>query len=639
MLDIKRIYWIYQSIFVTFKSPNPSKSFMPQTTLTQPSGTAVQAPSRVNDIVIQIATSNGSGSQSANAILLRSIFQMGVPVSGKNIFPSNIQGLPTWYTIRANKDGWTARRKEIDLLVAMNIESVQDDIRELRPGGMLVLNSELKSFLNRNDIQAHIVPFNELVVQACPEVKLRKLVTNMIYVGVVGYLLSLELEEMTQAIEKQFKSKPKAAELNRSAATLGYNWASEHLVNTRTCTIERMERKQEKILIDGNMAAALGYLYGGVTVVGWYPITPSSSVCENLIDLLGKYRHDPQTGKATYAVVQGEDEIASMGFVTGAGWAGARSMTATSGPGISLMAEIAGLSYFAEIPVVITDVQRMGPSTGLPTRTCQGDIMKAYFLSHGDCKHILLIPGSVEEAYEFAIEALNLAERFQTLVFLMSDLDLGMNNWMADPFKFPSKPLDRGKVLTEKDLERVKFFERYRDVDGDGIPYRTLPGTKHPLAAYFTRGTGHTPAATYSEKPENWQDNMDRLTRKFNTARQLVPQPIIEKASDGDVGILAYGSSDMAVKESLAQLEAEAGLKVGYMRIRALPVNGEVRNYIASHRVTYVVEQNRDAQMASILRMEYPDLAPKISSILHYDGMPLDARTVTQAILQSEKPK
>jgi len=612
---------------------------MSSLTANQPSAAGVQARSKVNDLVIQIATSNGSGSQSANAILLRSIFQMGVPVSGKNIFPSNIQGLPTWYTIRANKDGWTARRKEIDVTIAMNIESIQEDIRELRPGGMLILNSELKQFLNRSDIQVHIVPFNELVVQVCPEVKLRKLVTNMIYVGVVGNLLGIDLAEIQKAIDKQFRSKPKAVELNRNAATAGYNWAAEHLVNNREFLIERMDKTTDKILIEGNMATALGFLYGGVTVVGWYPITPSSSVCENLIDLLGKYRHDPQTGKATYAVVQGEDEIASMGFVVGAGWAGARSMTATSGPGISLMAEMAGLSYFAEIPAVITDVQRMGPSTGLPTRTCQGDIIKAYFLSHGDCRHILLIPGNVAEAYEFAMESLNLAERFQTLVFLMTDLDIGMNNWMSDAFPFPAKPIDRGKVLTAEDLERLKFFERYRDLDGDGIPYRTLPGTKHPLAAFFTRGTGHTPAATYSESPENWQANMDRLTKKFDTARQKVPQPVIEKASGSDVGIIAYGSSDIAVKESLAQMESESGLKVDYLRIRALPVNGAVRKYIESHRVAYVVEQNRDAQMASILRMEYPDLAPKIRSILHYDGMPLDARTVSDGVLQSERKK
>lgn len=622
------------------KSINPVIP-MATTTAASPSKSAeaasVELTSRINDVVIQVATANGSGSQSSNNILLRSIFQMGVPVSGKNLFPSNIQGLPTWFTIRVNKDGWAAGRKEIDFTVAMNPESAAEDIAALRPGGVLVLNSELKPFLKRSDIDVHIVPFNELVVSACPEVKLRKLVTNMIYVGVVGYLLGIDLEEIQKTIGRQFKAKPKAVELNQNAATVGYNWASEHLLNNRKFVIQRLDRTRGKILIEGNQATALGLLYGGVSVVGWYPITPSSSVCEELIALLRRYRHDPATGKATYAVLQGEDEIASIGFVVGAGWAGARGVTATAGPGISLMAEFAGLSYFAEIPAVIVDVQRMGPSTGLPTRTCQGDILKAYFLSHGDCRHILLIPGSVRECFEFGVKALDLAERFQTLVFLMSDLDLGMNQWLSEPFQPPAEQMDRGKVLTAEDLEKVKKFERYRDVDGDGIPYRTLPGTNHPQAAYFTRGTGHTAAATYSEKPEDWRNNMDRLTRKFNTAREAVPAPVVERKSGGDIGILAYGSSDPAVKESLSQLDAESKLKPGYMRLRALPVSGVVRDYLAAHRVVYVVEQNRDAQMASILRMEYPDLAHKIRTVLHYDGMPIDARTISESILRQER--
>jgi 2-oxoglutarate/2-oxoacid ferredoxin oxidoreductase subunit alpha len=609
------------------------------TTLAQPQAASSSRAKIVNDVVIQIATSNGSGSQSANSILLHSLFQMGVPVSGKNLFPSNIQGLPTWYTIRVNKDGWTARREETDVLIAMNVESVADDLKQLRPGGLLILNSELKSFLNRSDIEPYIVPFPELVSQVCPEVKLRKLVTNMIYVGVIGYLLSIDLDEIQKAIEKQFKSKPKAVELNRNAAVLGYNWSSEHLQKSKSFAIERMNKTKDLVLIEGNLATAIGALYGGVTVVGWYPITPSSSVCENLISLLGKYRNDPQTGKATYAVVQAEDEIASIGFVVGAGWAGARSMTATSGPGISLMAEFAGLSYFAEIPAVIVDVQRMGPSTGLPTRTCQGDVLKAYFLSHGDCKHIVLLPGSVEECYEFATQSLDLAERFQTLVLLLTDLDLGMNNWMSPPFKAPTKDMDRGKVLNAEELEKAKKFERYRDIDGDGIPYRTIPGTKHPLAAYFTRGTGHTPAATYSEKAEDWQSNMDRLARKFETARSAVPAPILEHESKTDVGIIAYGSSHMAVMEALTELQSGSGVDASYLRVRALPVNKTVRDFISAHRVIYVVEQNRDAQMASILRMEYPTLAPKIKSILHYDGLPIHARGIREGILTAEGKK
>ncbi|MBI4028473.1 MAG: 2-oxoacid:acceptor oxidoreductase subunit alpha [Verrucomicrobia bacterium] len=612
---------------------------MPPTTAVETSVAASQRNTIVNDIVIQVATTNGSGSQSSNNVLLRAIFQMGIPVNGKNLFPSNIQGMPTWFTIRANKDGWAARRETIDFLVAMNPESAAEDLRELRPGGVAVLSSELKPYLNRSDIHAHIVPFGDLVAQVCPEVKVRKLVANMVYVGVVGCLLSIEIEEIQKAIARQFRSKPKAADLNRNAAMLGYNWAAEHLHNGHEFTLERMHRADGQILIEGNAATALGFLYGGVTVVGWYPITPSSSVCENLIALLGKHRHDPATGKATYAVLQAEDEIAAIGFVLGAGWAGARAVTATSGPGLSLMAEFAGLSYFAEVPAVIADIQRMGPSTGLPTRTCQGDILKAHLLSHGDCRHILLIPGSVEECYEFAMESLDLAERFQTLVLFMSDLDLGMNHWVSAPFQPPAKDMDRGKVLTAEDLARLKKFERYRDVDGDGIPYRTLPGAKHPLAAYFTRGTGHTAAATYSEKPEDWKNNLDRLTRKFDTAREAVPQPVLEKDSRSDIGVIAYGSSDPAVRESLAQLQAEAGVDAAYLRIRALPVNGMVREFLASRRVTYLVEQNRDAQMASVLRMEYPELSAKIRSVLHYDGLPITARVVTDAILESENRK
>lgn len=613
---------------------------MPTETLKQPSTVQAGASNpKINDIVIQIATSNGSGSQSSNSVLLKSIFQMGVPVSGKNLFPSNIQGLPTWYTIRANKDGWIANRKEVDFLVAMNSESIVEDLRSLRPNATVVLNSELQQHLTRKDLQVHIVPFNEIVVGVCPEVKLRKLVTNMIYVGVVGFLLSMDLEEIKKAIAKQFKSKAKAAELNTNAAVAGYNWASEHLINDRRFSIQRMEKPADRIMIEGNAATALGLMYGGVTVVGWYPITPSSSVCENLIDLLGKYRNDPATGKATYAVVQGEDEIASIGYVVGAGWAGARAATATSGPGISLMGEFAGLAYFAEIPAVIVDVQRMGPSTGLPTRTCQGDIAKAYYLSHGDCKHLLLIPGNAAECYEFGTLSFDVAERFQTLVFVMTDLDLGMNNWMSPAFKPPTQDMDRGKVLSAEDLERVKKFERYRDIDGDGIPYRTIPGTKHPLAAYFTRGTGHTAAATYSEKPEDWQANIDRLAKKFNTAREKLPQPILEINSKGDIGVIAYGSSDPAIKESAAQLKNEAGISIDYLRVRALPAADAVRKFIESHRVVYLVEQNRDAQMACILRGEYPELAPKIKSVLHYDGMALDAQTVTDAILKWEGKK
>lgn len=589
----------------------------------------------VNDLVINIATSNGTGSQSANNILMRTIFNMGVPVGGKNLFPSNIQGLPTWFAIRVNKDSFTSRRAGTDVMVAMNPESVRDDIAELRPGAILVINEDMQAFINRDDLIIYVVPFSKLVVPICPDGRLRRLVVNMMYVGVVAWLLHLDLDELKKAIHKQFGKKPAALELNQNAAIGGYEWAAENLERQDLFKIERMSGVAEgRVIMDGNAAAALGLLYGGVSVLSWYPITPSSSVCENLIYLLGKYRHDAE-GKATYAVVQAEDELAAIGMVIGAGWAGARSVTATSGPGISLMAEFAGLSYFTEIPAVIVDVQRMGPSTGLPTRTCQGDIAKAYYLSHGDCKHVLLIPGTLQETFEFGTEVLNLAERLQTLVFLMLDLDLGMNNYMVEPLKLADKPLDRGKVLDAEALEKVQEFARYRDVDGDGIPYRTVPGTPHPRAAFFTRGTGHTDRATYSEKPEDWQSNMDRLVRKFDTARKITPQPLVENADGASLGIIAYGSSDAPVQEARTRLQQEHNLPTNYLRIRALPLSESVREFIASHDRVVIIEQNRDAQMAGILKSEYPDLAPRMASLLHYNGLPLDAQTVINAVVES----
>jgi 2-oxoglutarate ferredoxin oxidoreductase subunit alpha len=585
----------------------------------------------INDVVIEIATSNGSGSQSANLVLTRSIFQMGVPVSAKNLFPSNIQGLPTWFTIRANKDGWTARRAETNVMICMNPESVKEDLAGLTPGSVVVLRDDLAGFLDRLDLHVVVVPFTELVVPVCEVARLRKLVINMMYVGVMAHLMGIEMEEIRKAINKQFGSKPKAAEMNINAVEAAYKWALENLEPLNEYRFERMNATTGKILIEGNRACAMGAVWGGLTVLAWYPITPSSSVAEQTIDLMQDYRHDEQ-GRATYAVLQAEDELAAMGMVLGAGWAGARSMTTTSGPGISLMAEQAGLSYFAEIPAVIIDVQRMGPSTGLPTRTAQNDILKAYFLSHGDCKHLLLIPGDPKECFDFSCEAFNVAERFQTLVFVMTDLDLGMNLWMSDPFDQPAKPIDRGKVLNAKQLEELSGFKRYGDVDGDGIPYRTLPGTDHPKAAYFTRGTGHTDRATYSEKPEDWQENIDRLTRKFETARRELPAPIVHRMKGAEFGVVAYGTSDAAVREALHILHDEHGLAVDYLRMRALPAHADVKRFIEEHKYVYVVDQSRDAQMAFILRGEWPELAPRMRSVRHYNGMSIDAETIVNQI-------
>ena len=462
------------------------------------------------------------------------------------------------------------------------------------------------------------------------------MVINMVYVGVLAYLLQVDVAEIDDAIGKQFSHKSKAADLNCKAAEIGYGWARENLKPLESFRLERMDGTRNKILIDGNTAGAMGAVWGGVTCIGWYPITPSTSMTETAIELLKQYRRDPETGKATYAVVQAEDELAAMSIIVGAGWAGARSFTTTSGPGMSLMAELAGLSYFGEIPCVIASVMRMGPSTGLPTRTCQGDISKAYYLSHGDCKHPILLPGTMKEVFEFTCESLNYAERYQTLIFVMIDLDMGMNLWMGDEFEQPANPIARGKVLSAEDLERLGGFARYCDVDGDGIPYRTLPGTKHPKAAYFTRGTGHSDRATYSEKPAEWQGNLDRLARKFETVRKELPAPVLHAQAGALFGILAYGSSDPAATEASDLLTERYGMAADYLRVRALPAHAAVYEYIERHERVYLVDQNRDGQMASILRSERPDLAAKIRSVLHYDGTNIDAQTIVDQILAQE---
>lgn len=594
---------------------------------------SAQNGTRVNDVVIKIATANGSGSQSANLILMRSMYKMGVPVSGKNMFPSNIQGLPTWFSIRASEKGYLAQAKHIDICVAMNPDSAHDDIAELEPGATLIIRKRLASYVTRDDLNVFVLPFTDLAAEACEDTRLRNKVINVVYVGAIAYLLGIDMDTVTDAVAAQFGKKQKAIDLNVGAVQAGFKWAEANMTNRPPYRIERRNLTDGKILLEGNEATALGLMFGGASVAAWYPITPSSSVCEHLTRFMKKYRHE-EDGKSTYAIIQAEDELGAFAMVLGAGWAGARSFTATSGPGMSLMAEMAGLSYFAEIPAVITNVQRMGPSTGLPTRTCQGDIASAYYLSHGDCKHPLLIPGSMSECYEFAMKALDLAQRTQTLVFLMSDLDLGMNQWLTDPFDPPKEPLDFGKVLNAAQLDAAGEFARYKDVDGDGIPYRTLPGTNHPLAAYFTRGTGHTEKSGYSEKPDNWQANMDRLTRKFETIRrEHLPTPIIGNEGTGDVAIIAYGSTDVAIDEARDMLRENHNTQSHYMRVRALPIHPDAVRFIEDHDAVYLVEQNRDAQMASIIRAEYPHLATKIHSILHYDGMPINADTIVNGVL------
>jgi 2-oxoglutarate ferredoxin oxidoreductase subunit alpha len=590
----------------------------------------------VNDFSINVATVNGSGSQSANSVLLKSIFGMGVPVSGKNLFPSNIAGLPTWYTIRASKDEYVARKREAEVLVSLNPETARQDVLALASGGVVIYEESLNLKQYRDDVVFYPVPFDKITAAVCSEAKLRKLVRNMVYVGAVAQILSIDLGVVESGLRKQFAKKQRVFDLNFGAVKAGFDFAQEKLTKQDPYFIERMNQTAGKIIIDGNAAAGMGAVFAGVTVVAWYPITPSTSVVEATTDLLKKLRVTAD-GKATYAVVQAEDELAAIGMVLGAGWAGARSMTATSGPGISLMAEFSGLGYYAEIPGVIFDVQRTGPSTGMPTRTSQADLLSVAFLSHGDTKHVVLLPGSVKECFEFGYAAFDLAERLQTPVFVLSDLDLGMNNWMSEPFLYPEKPLDRGKVLTKEDLDKLGGFARYRDVDGDAIGWRTLPGTDHPKAAYFTRGSGHNDAAGYTEKPDEYVEVMERLLRKFESARNLVPSPVTFKNGASKIGFLAYGSTDFALRESLDQVEREYGQRVDYMRIRAYPFAHEIHDFIASHERVYVVEQDRDAQLASLLKLDIPaDQVTKLRSILHYNGLPLDAQTITEEFVTKE---
>jgi 2-oxoglutarate ferredoxin oxidoreductase subunit alpha len=603
---------------------------------------ARERPPVINDFSIHVATANGSGSQSSNSILMRAIFQMGIPVSGKNLFPSNIQGLPTWFTIRASKEGFIARRRDIGVLICMNPETAHEDVRTVAPGAAVIYEESLKLDGLRQDVVFYPVPFQKLVLELVHDGKLRRLAVNMIYVGVAVWLLGIDMAEVEKAVAKQFRNKASAVEINMKAIQGGFEWAEKNLTKRDSFRLERMNATAGKIIIEGNAATAIGCLMGGVQFLSWYPITPSSSLAEAIIDYGGRYRLDPETGDPTLAVVQAEDELAALGMVLGAGWAGARAMTTTSGPGISLMSEFAGLAYYAEVPAVIIDVQRVGPSTGLPTRTMQGDITSTYYLSHGDAKHILLLPGSVEECYAMAMEAFDLAERFQTPVFLMTDLDLGMNIWMADPFPYPETPINRGKVLRtpsqfEAHLAKFKEFARYRDVDGDGIPYRTLPGfIDLPAAAYFTRGSGHSDRATYTERPEDYRNNMDRLARKHETARRYVPKPAVSAGSGARVGVIAYGSSDFAVEEARVLL-ARKGLQTDYLRLRALPFAPEIASFVGAHDRVYVVDQNRDGQMHDLLCLEVGSEASRLRSIRHYDGFPIDAETVVEGIDAGEK--
>jgi len=591
----------------------------------------------VNDFSITVGTVNGSGSQTANTTILRSLFKMGIPVSGKNLFPSNIQGLPTWYTIRVNKDGFTARRDEHEIVVCMNPRSFPQDLADVSPGGAFFYDDSIRFDVTRDDIYVYAMPVKEIMrEQTDVPSNLKDLVANMVYVGILAQLIGLDLEKIKAALEFHFKGKQKPIDLNFNVVQVSADWAKENLEKKDPYFVEPLEKTDSMIMADGNTAAALGSIYGGVQFLSWYPITPASSLSENVIDYMPLLRRR-EDGKNTYAVVQAEDELAAIGMAIGAGFSGLRAMTSTSGPGLSLMTEFAGLAYYAEVPVVIWDVQRVGPSTGLPTRTSQGDLTFTHYLGHGDTEQVILLPGTVNECFEFGWRAFDISEHMQTPVFVLSDLELGMNQWMAEPFKYPNIPMDRGKVLWEEDLEKLKGdWGRYRDVDDDGIPYRTLPGNKHPRGAYFLRGTGHDVNADYTEDAATWASMMKRIKKKYRNAAKFVPAPVIDKKEGATIGIIAFGSTEPAVREARHQLETEAGIKSDSMRIRGIPFIQEVRNFIDSHEHNYVVEMNRDGQLYQLLLVEYPKLADKLTSVAFNDGLPATAKWVRESILEKE---
>ena len=589
----------------------------------------------VNDFSMVIATVNGSGSQTANLALIRALFRMGIPVSGKNLFPSNIKGMPTYFTVRANKDGFTARREKMEILIGMNPETFDEDLKDLVEGGVCFYPDQFEVPETRDDVVFYPVPVKQIIKDQNPPRALVNYMRNMVYVGVVSVMLGIEIGEIQKALETHFKGREKSVELNMQIVDASALWARENLVKADKYVVERDKQTEGMIMLDGNTAGALGTIFGGISFIAWYPITPGSSLAEALQSHLPRLRKDEGTGKQTYAIIQAEDELAAIGMIVGAGWAGARAMTSTSGPGLALMAEFAGLAYYTEIPIVIWDVQRMGPSTGLPTRTSQGDILFTRFLGHGDTQQIMLIPGNIEECFEFGWRSFDIAERLQAPIFVLSDLDLGMNLWMSKPFDYPDQPMDRGKVLTAEDLEKIEEFARYRDVDGDGIPYRTLPGTDHPKAAYFLRGSGHDEKAFYSERPEDYVANLKRLALKYETARGYMPKPVIEQTEGANVGLIAYGSVDPAVKEALSRLGTH-GMKIDYLRLRAVPFTDEVHEFIRKYDRIYVVEMNTNGQMHMLLRLEVPDQATKVISLAHNDGLPMSARWITEAVIKLE---
>jgi 2-oxoglutarate/2-oxoacid ferredoxin oxidoreductase subunit alpha len=599
----------------------------------------INASPKVNDFAIKIATVNGTGSASANTLLMKSIFRSGIPVMGKNYFPSNIQGLPTWYEIRVTKQGYVARSGNVDIMVAMNAETYSRDVKEVSPGGYLIYDSTWPrpALLKREDITVLGVPLAKLCNENFNGVRTRILMKNICYAGVLAALLDLDLEQIRSLLAETYAKKPQLVDSNMKAIQLGYDFAKQNFQCPLPLRVEKMSKTSGHIMIDGNTAAALGCVFAGATVAAWYPITPSTSLMDAYKAFCDRMRIDPDTGRRNFAFIQAEDELAAIGMTIGAMWNGARAFTATSGPGVSLMSEFIGLAYYAEVPAVIFDIQRVGPSTGMPTRTQQCDLMAAAYASHGDTRHICLYPSNPEECFYMAAQAFDLAERLQTPVFVMSDLDIGMNDWMCRDLKWDDgyRP-DRGKVLGKEEIEKLEKFYRYLDKDGDGITYRTLPGV-HPKGAYFTRGSGHTQFGTYTEDSAEYQMVLDRLLRKWETAKKLVPRAIIDATAGSDIGIVSLGSCDGAVHEAIDVLKGQ-GVRVNYMRVRAFPFSEDVERFLAAHKTLFVVEQNRDAQFRSLLSLETKVEKAKLLPLLHYSGLPISSSFIVEGVLAHVRP-
>ncbi len=588
---------------------------------------------RINDFVIKLANVNGTGSASANNLLMKAIFRMGIPVVGKNFFPSNIQGLPTWYEIRVTKDGYRARSGRIDMMVAMNAQTYGQDRDEVSPGGYLLYDSTWPrdGKLHRDDITLLGIPLAQMCNEAFDNARARVLMKNVAYVGALAALLDIDMDVIRGLLQKTFAAKEQLMAANMQAIQLGYDYANEHFDCPLPIRVVAMNETDDYMLIDGNTAAALGCVYAGATVAAWYPITPSTSLMDAFTRFCDKYRKDPESGKNRYCIVQAEDELAAIGMVIGASWNGARAFTSTSGPGISLMTEFLGFAYYAEVPAVVFDIQRGGPSTGQPTRTQQADLLACAYASHGDTRHVLLFPANPEECFDFAVKAFDLAERLQTPVIVVSDFDIGMNDWMCPRLKWDdSYQPDRGKVLSKQELENLSTYYRYVDRDGDGICYRTYPGV-HPKGAYFTRGSGHNEHGGYTEDPVEYQKVLDRLARKSDNAATLVPEPVVMRKRGATSAFIAIGSSDGAVKEALARL-AQQGVAMDYMRIRGFPFSQEIQKFIDTHERVFVVEQNRDAQLRSLLTLELNVTKRKLIPVLHYDGFPISCDHVLESV-------